>query len=96
VEKPVYRFLHLIFALGTLHVLLLIAFELQRNFQTRNQILQMQTRLEQLELRNQKLDIELQLAADPRYREGLIRQMGYVHKDELLLPIATTNHFPSN
>ncbi len=94
--KPVYRFLHLIFALGTLHVLLLIALELQRNFQTRNQILQMQTRLEQLELRNQKLDIELQLAADPRYREGLIRQMGYVHKDELLLPIATTNHFPSN
>ena len=83
-EKPVYRFLHLIFALGTLHVLVLITLELQRNLQIRNQISQVQLRLEQLELRNQKLSEELQLAADALYREGLVRQMGYVHKDELL------------
>lgn len=95
-EKPVYRFLHLIFALGTLHALLLITLEFQRNFQTRNQILQAQTRLEQLELRNQKLSDELQLAVDPRYREGLIRQMGYVHKDEVLLPGVTTKTSDSN
>lgn len=94
-DKPVYRFLHLVFALGTLHTLLLITLEVQRNIQLRNQVLQAQARLEQLELRNQKLDEELQLAADPRYREGLIRQMGYVHKDELLLPRITTHRSPS-
>lgn len=95
-DKPVYRFLHLIFALGTLHILLLITLEVQRNIQIRDQVLQAQARLEQLELRNQKLDEELQLAADPRYREGLIRQMGYVHKDELLLPRIPTHRSPSN
>lgn len=95
-NKPIYRFLHLIFALGTLHALLLITLEVQRNIQIRNQVLQVQTRLEQLKLRNQKLDEELELAADPRYREGLIRQMGYVHKDELLLPGITTLPSPSN
>lgn len=95
-DRPVYRFLHLVFALGTLHTLLLITLEVQRNIQLRDQVLQAQARLEQLELRNQKLDEELQLAADPRYREGLIRQMGYVHKDELLFPRITTHRSTSN
>ena len=61
-----------------------MALEVQRNVQLRNQIAQVEFRLVQLERHNQKLSEELQLAADPRYREGLIRQMGYVHKDELL------------
>ncbi|WP_027878003.1 septum formation initiator family protein [Meiothermus cerbereus] len=95
-ERPIYRFLHLVFALGTLHLLVLITLELQRNVQIRNQISQAQLRLEQLELRNQKLSEELELAADPRYREGLVRQMGYVHKDELLLLKTLPASPPSN
>ncbi|GIW35034.1 septum formation initiator family protein [Meiothermus sp.] len=83
-ERPIHRFLHLIFALGTLHLLVLFGLEVQRYFQTRHDIAAAQIRLEELEQRNQKLSDELQLAADARYREGLVRQMGYVHKDELL------------
>lgn len=95
-EKPIYRLLHLIFALGTLHILLLIVLEVQRNVQLRNQIAQAEVRLVQLERHNQKLIEELQLAADPRYREGLVRQMGYVHKDELLLLNTPAGRSPSN
>jgi cell division protein FtsB len=84
VERQIYRFLHLLFALGVLHMSVLIALELQRSVRLRSQVLQVQLRLEQLEVRNQELREELELAADPRYREGLVRQMGYVHKDELL------------
>lgn len=84
-ERPIHRFLHLIFALGTLHLLVLLTLEVQRHFQIRHDISSAQVRLAQLELRNQKLSDELQVAADARYREGLARQMGYVHKDELLI-----------
>ncbi|GIW23919.1 hypothetical protein [Meiothermus sp.] len=83
-ERPIYRFLHLIFAFGTLHLLVLAGLETQRYFQTQQAIATVQRRLEALEKRNQKLYDELQIAADARYREGLVRQMGYVLKDELL------------
>ncbi|MCS7068793.1 MAG: septum formation initiator family protein [Meiothermus sp.] len=83
-ERPIYRFLHLVFALGTLHLLVLLTLELQRHFQLRQDLAQAQVRLEALEQRNRKLTDELQIVADARYREGLARQMGYVHKDELL------------
>ncbi len=83
-ERPIHRFLHLVFALGTLHLLVLLTLEVQRHFQIRHNTAVAQVRLEQLEQRNQKLSDELQVAADPRYREGLVRQLGYVHKDELL------------
>ncbi|WP_337868045.1 hypothetical protein [Meiothermus sp.] len=83
-ERPIHRFLHLIFALGTLHLLVLLTLEAQRYFQIRHNAAVAQVRLEQLEQRNQKLSDALQVAADPHYREGLVRQMGYVHKDELL------------
>ncbi|MDW8482533.1 MAG: septum formation initiator [Meiothermus sp.] len=29
-DKPIYRFLHLVFALGTLHMLVLVGLEVQR------------------------------------------------------------------
>ncbi len=83
-ERPIYRFLHLVFALGTLHLLVLLGLEVQRYLQIRQETALAQIRLEALEQRNQKLREALQMAADPRYREGLVRQMGYVHKDELL------------
>lgn len=76
--------------------MLLIALEVQRNVQLRNQIAQAEVRLVRLERHNQKLIEELQLAADPRYREGLVRQMGYVHKDELLLLNTPAGRSPSN
>ncbi|WP_299428248.1 hypothetical protein [uncultured Meiothermus sp.] len=83
-ERPIYRFLHLVFALGTLHLLVLLTLEVQRHFQIRHDTTATQLRLEQLEQRIHKLSDELQVAVDPRYREGLVRQMGYVHKDEVL------------
>ncbi len=83
-ERPIYRFLHLVFALGTLHLLVLLSLEVQRHVQTRQDIAAAQIRLDELGQRSQKLTDELQVAADARYREGLARQMGYVHKDELL------------
>jgi hypothetical protein len=84
VEKPIYRLLHLVFALGTLHLLVLLTLEVQRNMQIRQDTAAAQIRVKQLEQRNQQLLGELELAADARYREGLVRQMGYVHRDELL------------
>lgn len=75
--------------------MVLFTLEFQRHFQLRQDIAAAQIRLEVLERRNQKLADELQVAADARYREGLARQMGYVHKDELLYlyaePKATPN-----
>ncbi len=65
-------------------MLVLLTLEIQRHFQIRHNTQVVQLRLDQLEQRNQKLSDALQIAADPRYREGLVRQMGYVHKDELL------------
>ncbi|MBO1437097.1 septum formation initiator family protein [Meiothermus sp. CFH 77666] len=99
-DRPIYRFLHLVFAIGTLHLLVLFTLEFQRHFQLRQDISNARVRLEALEQRNQKLTDELQLAADTRYREGLARQMGYVHKDELLYlytrPKVGSNPTPSN
>ncbi|MCS7058875.1 MAG: hypothetical protein NZ849_08335 [Meiothermus sp.] len=83
-DKPIYRFLHLVFALGTLHMLVLVGLEVQRLVGLRREVALVSSRVAQLELRNQRLSEELQMAADPAYREGLVRQMGYVHKDELL------------
>jgi cell division protein FtsB len=98
VERSIYRFLHLVFALGTLHLLVLLGLEIQRHFQTQNDIAAAQIRLEALEQSNQQLSNELQAVADASYREGLVRQMGYVHKDELLYlhPKLKTVPNPSN
>jgi len=100
VERPIYRFLHLIFALGTVHLLVLLALEVQRHLQIHHDIAAAQVRLEQLERRNQKLSDELQVAADARYLEGQARQMGYVHKDELLYrhrwAVGTPAYSPNN
>ncbi len=87
-ERPVYRFLHLVFALGSLHLLLLLGLEVQRSVHIQREIAATKLRVAQLEQQNQKLLEELQTAADPRYREGLVRQLGYVHKDERLYPRA--------
>lgn len=65
-------------------MLVLLTLEVQRNLQIRDDTTAAQIRLKQLEQRNQQLLYELQLAADARYREGLVRQMGYVHQDEIL------------
>ncbi|RDI95686.1 hypothetical protein DV704_05260 [Meiothermus sp. QL-1] len=84
--KPIYRFLHLVFALGSLHLLVLLGLELQRFAHFRQETALALARIERLEQRQKRLLQELEQAADPAYREGLLRRMGYVHKDELLYP----------
>jgi len=74
--------------------------EVQRQIQLRHDIAAAELRLEQLELRRQKLSEELEMASDQSYREGLVRQMGYVHRDERLFlqaaQMATPPVKPSN
>jgi outer membrane murein-binding lipoprotein Lpp len=84
VEKPIYRFLHLVFALGTLHLMVLAGLEAQRFFQTRTAIQTTQASVERLNQQITNLAEEVDAAEDPTYKEAMIRRMGFVRKDEQL------------
>lgn len=57
-----------------------------RFFQTRSEISAAQERVSVLESKVSKLKEEVESAITPEYREAMARRLGYVHKDELLIP----------
>ncbi|PZA05679.1 MULTISPECIES: septum formation initiator [unclassified Meiothermus] len=87
-ERPVYRFLHLLFALGSLHLLWLVGLEFKRTQELRGEINRARAQVAQLEGRLARLTDEISAAQTPEYRDALVRRMGYVRKDELLIPSA--------
>ena len=87
-ERPVYRFLHLLFALGSLHLLWLVGLEVKRTQELRGEINSTRAQVTHLEGRLARLEDEVTAAQTPEYRDALVRRMGYVRKDELLMPSA--------
>jgi len=91
VEKPIYRFLHLVFALGTLHLLVLGGLEVQRFFHTQSEIRAAVQQVQALEKSVAALTGEVDSAQTPVFREAMARRMGYVQKDEVLYPKSALN-----
>ncbi|MBF6596358.1 MAG: septum formation initiator family protein [Thermaceae bacterium] len=87
-DRPIYRFLHLIFALGTLHLLVLMGLEVERFFQTRSEIRATQAQIRGLEQSVAQLSSEVDSAQTPAFREAMARRMGYVQQNEILYPKA--------
>lgn len=86
VERPVYRFLHLVFALGTLHLLVLGGLEVQRFFHIGREVRATERQVKALEKSVAELTGEVDSAQTPAFREAMARRMGYVQKDEVLYP----------
>lgn len=84
VERPVYRVLHLIFALGSLHLLGLVGLEAKRFLDLRHERALAQSQIANLRSRAAALQADIAAAQTPEYREAMVRRMGYVRKDEVL------------
>lgn len=85
-ERPIYRSLHLVFALGTLHLLVLGGLEVQRFFRTGSEIRATQKQVKGLEKSVSELTGEVDSAQTPAFREAMARRMGYVQTGEILVP----------
>lgn len=83
-ERPVYRVLHLIFALGSLHMLGLIGLEAKRFLDLRQERALTQVRIDDLKKRIAALEADIAAAQTDEYREAMVRRLGYVRKDEVL------------
>ena len=83
-DRPAYRFLYLIYALGVLHLLGLMALEAYRAYTDRQEAERVEAENAELAARISLLEEELAHADDPAYREALARRLGYVRKDEVL------------
>jgi len=69
-------------------MLWLVGLEVKRAQELRGQINSTQARVSALEGRLARLQDEVAAAQTPEYRDALVRRMGYVRKDELLVPLA--------
>lgn len=83
-ERPIYRFLHLVFALGSLHLLVLLGLEVKRSLEISGQIRSHAGQVLQLEEKVKSLQQTVNVAHTESYREALARRLGYVHKTEVL------------
>ena len=83
-ERPIYRFLHLVFALGSLHLLVLLGLEVKRGLEVSKQIHSHSAQVSQLEQKVKSLQQVVNVAHTESYREAMARRLGYVHKSEVL------------
>ncbi len=86
VDRPLHRILRLLFALASLHLLIMGAVEIQRGLDYHQQTQLLQNELKQLRYDVATLQEEVKLGNDPQYLEGLVRGLGLVRKDETLVP----------
>lgn len=86
VDRPLHRFLRLVFALASVHLLIMGAGEVQRGFEYYQQSQSLELELKQLRYEVATLQEEVKLGNDPQYLEGLVRGLGLVRKDETLVP----------
>lgn len=84
--KPgwVYRTLVALFAVGTVHLLILSGLEVQRGLALRHELTLVANQTEVLAAEVENLREELQHASDPAYLEARARELGYVYPQEAL------------
>lgn len=83
-ERPVYRLLHLLFALGLAHALFLLGQEGVRAHRLAQEQAELEARLRQAEARVAALRAQVEAAKDPVHLEALARRLGMVRKEEIL------------
>jgi len=82
--QGVYRILYIIFALGTVHLILLCGVEAQRWLAQKQELQLVAGQTQALEAEISGIRGELQRAADPAYLERKARSLGYVYPNEEL------------
>lgn len=85
VERPVYRYLHLIFAIGIAHLIYLGMTEMARYSNTSNEVSAATHRVQLLESQVSNLKSEIKDAKSEDFRDGMVRRYGYVKKTETLI-----------
>lgn len=83
-ERPAYRILHLVFALGLAHALFLLGQEGVRAYELARERARLEEALRQAEARVARLEAEVKAAQDPAYLEALVRRLGFVRQEEIL------------
>lgn len=83
-ERPIYRFLHIAFALGLAHALFLLAQEGVRAHQLAQEEARLRAELRRAEARVAELRALLSAAQDPAHLEALARRLGMVRREEIL------------
>ncbi len=83
-ERPIYRILHLVFALGLAHALFLLGQEGVRAYQLARERARLEEALRQAEARVARLEAEVKAARDPAHLEALVRRLGFVRQEEIL------------
>lgn len=94
VDRPLHRFLRLVFALACVHLLIMGAAEVRKGVDYHQQTQQLRGELQQLRGEVATLQEEVKLANDPQYLEGLVRGLGMVRKDETLVPFSPQEALP--
>ncbi|WP_117237827.1 septum formation initiator family protein [Thermus sediminis] len=83
-ERPIYRILHLVFALGLAHALFLLAQEGVRARKLSQERARLEAELEKKEAAVARLEALVAAAKDPAHLEALARRLGLVHSEEVL------------
>lgn len=83
-ERPIYRILHLVFALGVAHALFLLGQEGVRAYRLAQERARLEEALSRAEARVAELKAELAAAQDPAHLEALARRLGLVRPEETL------------
>ncbi|MEN2981728.1 MAG: septum formation initiator family protein [Thermus sp.] len=83
-ERPVYRLLRLVFALGLAHALFLLGQEAVRAHQLAKERGRLEEAVRQAEARVARLRAEVEAAQDPAHLEALARRLGMVRPEEIL------------
>ncbi|GAB5603290.1 hypothetical protein FJNA_18160 [Thermus sp. FJN-A] len=83
-ERPIYRVLHLVFALGLAHAFFLLGQEAVRAHQLAQEKARLAEAIRQAEARVARLQAEVEAAQDPAHLEALARRLGFVRREEIL------------
>lgn len=94
VDRPLHRFLRLVFALACVHLLIMGSAEVRRGIDYYQQTQLLRVELQLLRGKVASLQEEVKLANDPQYLEGLVRGLGLVRKDETLIPFSPREALP--
>ena len=83
-ERPIYRVLHLVFALGLAHALFLLAQEGVRAQKLAQERARLEAELEKKRAAISRLEALVAAAKDPEHLEALARRLGFVGQEEIL------------
>jgi len=83
-ERPVYRFLHLLFALGLAHALFLLGQEGVRAQRLAQEGARLEAEIRKKEAALARLEALVAAAKDPEHLEALARRLGFVGQEEIL------------